>query len=269
MYGIDRFCFVSVVVASLNLLAPINKISAQTSNPVPASILSTQLPASSKQPSASQLQPTPEDIGDAFMMHQRYQAAIEAYKKGAQDSVDLWNKLGIAYQMMFNLDEAAKCYRRSLILDPRNARTLNNLGTIYDTLRQYRQAEKMYRKALAVEPDNAMVQKNLGTDLLAQHKFAKGWEAYKRAISIDPQIFDKAPNPRVDNAAPVQDRGAMNYFMAKGCVRAGKTDKAIDYLRVALNEGYTNPQKIAGDSEFAGLKGLPAFEKLMAAQKLQ
>jgi hypothetical protein len=43
--------------------------------------------------------------------------------------------------------------------------------------------------------------------------------------------------------------------------------RAIDYLRLALNEGYTNPTKIIADLEFASLRGIPAFEELIAAQR--
>jgi hypothetical protein len=44
-------------------------------------------------------------------------------------------------------------------------------------------------------------------------------------------------------------------------------DRAIEYLRVALNEGFTNPKKIVADSEFANLRGIPAFDQLLASQK--
>jgi hypothetical protein len=44
-------------------------------------------------------------------------------------------------------------------------------------------------------------------------------------------------------------------------------DRAIEYLRMALNEGFINPKKIVSDSEFASLRGIPAFEELIAAQK--
>ena len=45
------------------------------------------------------------------MAHQRYQAAIEAYKKAPTDDAAVWNKMGIAYQMMFNLTDAMHCYQ--------------------------------------------------------------------------------------------------------------------------------------------------------------
>jgi tetratricopeptide (TPR) repeat protein len=214
-------------------------------------------------------QPTPEALGDSLMAHRRYQAAIEAYKQTPAMTADVWNKMGISYQMMFNLQDATRCYEASLKLEPKNVNVLNNLGTVYDSLRQYKMAVKMYHKALKIDPKSALVLKNLGTDLLAQHQYKKGWEVYKTALAVDPQIFDHNPGPRVENPASVQDRGAMNYYMAKGCVRAGKNDRAIEYLRMALNEGFTNPKKLAADQEFAGLHGVPAFEQLMAEQKAQ
>jgi tetratricopeptide (TPR) repeat protein len=211
-------------------------------------------------------QATPEQIGDALMAHQRYQAAIEQYKKAPTNNPAVWNKLGIAYQLMFNLDDAMHCYEKSHKLDPKNANVLNNLGTVFDALKQYHNAEKMYRKALKIEPDSALILKNLGTNLLAQHKYEKGWQQYQAAIKADPNIFQDNSRPRVENPASVADRGAMNYYMARGCVKAGMPERAIEYLRMALNEGYTNPKKIIADNEFATLHGLPAFEDLLASQ---
>ena len=216
-----------------------------------------------------QLEATPEQLGDSLSAHQRYQAAIESYKKAPEDSADVWNKMGIAYQMMFNLEAASRSYQTSLKLNPRNSRVLNNLGTIYDSLKEYGNAERMYRRAVKLDPRSAMIYKNLGTNLLSQHKYKKGWEVYKTALEIDPHIFQNTTSPRVQNPASVEDRGAMNYYMAKGCVRAGMSDCAINYLRMALNEGFTSPKKIVADSEFAGLRGVPAFEQLLAEQKQQ
>ena len=212
---------------------------------------------------------TPEQLGDTLMARQRYQAAIEAYKKGPRDSGELWNKMGIAYQLMFNLEEATRCYERSLKLDPHNSVVLNNLGTVYDSLKQYPSAERMYHKAIKYDAKSALIYKNLGTNLLSQHKYKKGWEDYKLALAIDPEIFQHSTAPRVENPATVGDRGAMNYYLAKGCVRAGMNERAIEYLRMALNEGFTNPKKIMADSEFAGLRGIPDFEQLLSAQRTQ
>ena len=261
MFRADRYCMfpAGLVFGSFLAVTPAarTQVSGGTQPAVPQ--------AQQSGPSA-QSEPAAEDVGDSLMMHQRYQAAIEAYKKGPRNSATVWNKLGIAYQMMFNMDEATRCYQNSLRLEPKNTHVLNNLATVYDSLKQYGTAERLYRKALKIEPQSALIEKNLGTNLLSQRKYKKGWEAYKAALAIDPLVFEKTNSPRVDNPASVQERGAMNYYMAKGCVRAGHNKQAIEYLRMALNEGFTNPKKIIADVEFASLRGMPAFEQLLAAQ---
>lgn len=262
MYTLDRHlanpaAAVLTIVAAAGLFAQNPVEVSETRPPAPVSV-TVPLP-----------QPTPEELGDSLMAHRRYQAAIEAYKRAPKPSAAVWNKMGIAYQMFFDLEDATRCYKTSLKMDAKNANVLNNLGTVYDSLKDYKQAVKMYRRALKIEPNSALVLKNLGTDLLAQHKYKKGWEVYKTALDVDPQIFDRNDGPRVENPASVQDRGAMNYYMAKGCMRAGRSERAIEYLRAALNEGYTSPKKIAADEEFAGLHGLPAFQQLIAEQEKQ
>ena len=104
----------------------------------------------------------PENVGDLKLAKRHYQAAIEAYQKVPHASAVLWNKMGIAYQMMFDEKDAARCYKESLRLNPRDARVLNNLGTVYDAQKNYLKAEHMYRKALKADPKSAVFAMNLG-----------------------------------------------------------------------------------------------------------
>lgn len=210
--------------------------------------------------------PSAEDLGDSLVMHQRYQAAIAAYQKAPPTAL-VWNKMGIAYQMMFNVRDATRCYRQSLKLDSHNSQVINNLATVYDSEKQFSAAERLYHKALKINPDSALVYKNLGTNLLAQHKYDRGWDAYQHALALDPQVFSDHGTPQVQNPAPVAERGAMNYYMALGCVRIGQTDCALQYLRMALDEGFTSPKKVASDVAFASLRDNPDFKQLLASQQ--
>lgn len=221
-------------------------------------------------PSAStvppQTPPTAEELGDSLVAHQRYQAAIAAYSKAPEMTATLWNKMGIAYQLLFNPKDATRCYKESLKLDPADAQVINNLATVYASLKMYGQADREYRKALKIDPKSALVLKNYGTNLLTEHKYNRGWEAYKQALAIDPEIFADHSGPEVQNASSVQERGAMNYYMAAGCARAGYPDCALQYLRMALDEGFTTRKKVQADSQFASLRDNPAFKQLLAEQ---
>jgi tetratricopeptide (TPR) repeat protein len=234
---------------------------------------SDQPPAPAPTPPAAQAappahpQPTPEQIGDSLTARQRYQAAIAAYSKAPQMTAAIWNKMGIDYQMLFNPKDATRCYKQSLQIDPRDPQVLNNLATVYASLKDYSQAEKLYRKALKIDPHSALILKNFGTNMLAEHRYNKGWEAYQQALAIDPQIFADHGTPSVDDPSSVKERGAMNYYMAASCARAGQTACALQYLRMALNEGFITRKKVASDVEFATLRDNPDFKQLLAEQQ--
>jgi hypothetical protein len=53
--------------------------------------------------------------------------------------------------------------------------------------------------------------------------------------------------------------------MAMGCARAGETSCALEYLRRALDEGFTNPKKVASDVAFVGLRDNPDFKQMLAS----
>jgi tetratricopeptide (TPR) repeat protein len=225
-------------------------------------------PAAPPQPApvAPAFQPTHEDMGDSLLFHRRYQEAIDQYKKGSADSPDLWNKMGIAYQMLSDLNDAARCYQQSLRLRPDHALTLNNLGTVFDLLGFYGKAEGFYRKALELNPKSARIAMNLGTNLMIQAKYAQGSAMYRRALALDPAVFDQSAGPNSTNGVPLQQRGAINYYKARNCLQAGMNDRAIAYLKMALDEGYTTPDKVAKDSAFSTLRSNPAFQQLIAEE---
>ncbi len=206
-------------------------------------------------------------MGDSLEVRQHYQQAIAAYARVPHPSADVWNKMGIAYQMMLNLREAERCYKESLHLNAKNPQVLNNLATVYDSLKRYSAAEHLYRNALKINPNSPLILKNLGTNLLVQHKNSKGWKAYEQAMKLDPAIFENNGGPTVANPTSAKDRGAMNYFMARGCVRMGETACAVQYLRMAVSEGYTTVKKISADADFSSLRDDPGFKRWVAEEQ--
>jgi len=258
--GLKRFPFAALFALSLAVPGSLPaQASGQSPPPTAPPVPDATAPAHTP--------PTAEQIGDSFTARQRYQAAIAAYSKAPEMTAVIWNKMGIAYQMLFNSRDATRCYKQSLQMNPSDPQVLNNLATVYASLKEYGQADRLYHKALKLNPQSALILKNLGTNLLAEHKYNRGWEAYQQALALDPEIFSNHDTPSVDDPSSVQERGAMNYYMAAGCARAGYADCALQYLRMALDEGFTTRKKVASDIEFASLRSNPAFKQLIEEQQ--
>jgi tetratricopeptide (TPR) repeat protein len=212
---------------------------------------------------------SPEQAGDVQLARKAYEAALQEYLRVSPKTAFVWNKIGVSYQQMFMVQQARSSYERAVHLDPGNASILNNLGTAYYSLKQYRDAERVYRRALKIDPRAALIYKNLGTDLMAEDKFKKGWECYQIALKIDPEAFDRGGELRIGEPGSAQSRGAINYYLARSYARAGMPSRAVDYLRMAIDEGYTDRKKVLADREFASLRGFSPFEQLIAEQRVQ
>jgi tetratricopeptide (TPR) repeat protein len=212
---------------------------------------------------------TPMETGDSLFSQRSYEAAIAAYSAAPQMTAALWNRIGISYEMMNDIAEAVRSYKRSLKIEPNNPLALNNLATIDASRREFGDAEREVRKALKLDPNFALAYMNLGTILISEQKLKQGQDAYAKAMAIDPAIFNARNRPKTDNSAPAHDRGAMNYSIAAACARAGSIECALQYLRSSLNEGYATPGKVAADNQFANIAGNPEFQRLLAEQRNQ
>jgi tetratricopeptide (TPR) repeat protein len=208
-----------------------------------------------------------EQMGDVYSARMRYQAALSEYKQVHPPTAVTWNKMAIAYEMLFDSKDAIRCYKQSIRLNGSDARVYNNLATVYDSLKNYKQGERVYKKALKLNPDSALTLKNLGTNLLMQHKYKGGHEAYAQALSIEPEIFQSHGGPVVNDPSSVRERSTANYFKALSCAHAGLPDCALEYLRQAVNEGGVTSKELAAEVEFAPLRSLPTFKHLLAIAK--
>lgn len=210
-----------------------------------------------------------QEMADLLMVRREYQAALTEYQQVKPRTAKVWNQIGIAQQQLLLQEDARKSYQMAIKLDPKDADAMNNLGSIYYSLKDYRHAEHMYRKALKIRPNSALIYKNLGTDLLAKHNFSKGWECYQSALSLDPEVFERIHQLRVGDPTPATQRGAMNFYLAKSYAKAGMNDRAVEYLRMAIDEGFADRKKIMADKEFATLHNFVGFRELLSEQKMQ
>ncbi|MGH9395948.1 MAG: tetratricopeptide repeat protein [Terriglobia bacterium] len=209
----------------------------------------------------------PETRGDVLMAQRQYMAAIKAYREAPGNSAVVWNKIGIAWQHLFAIDEAKLDYERALRIKPHYPEAMNNLGTIYYEKKNYKEAEKLYRRALKSMPRSATFYNNLGAAYFAQGKFRQGAEAYRAAFAIDPAIFSNASFQGIAELGSSAQIARQNYCLAELFARAGMTDRAIEYLRKALDEGFDDRKRLKEDHAFSSLRNTAAFAQLMAQKK--
>ncbi len=145
--------------------------------------------ASAADPVIAPTQANSVEIGEWLVSQRRYEAAITAYASAPEMTAAVWNKMGVAYQLMLNSKDAIRCFRESLKLNPSDPLVLNNLGVVYGSLQDYGTADRIFRRALKLDPHHALTYKNLGTNLIAEHKYSQGWDAYRQAMANDPGIF--------------------------------------------------------------------------------
>lgn len=213
-------------------------------------------------------QVSPEERGDLAMIHGQYLEAINAYEECPKDSARTWNRLGTAYHHLFAIHEARRDYERALKLRPDYPEALNNLGATYYSERKYKKAVRYYRRAIALDPGSALYYSNLGVALMAERKTDEAIAAYQKAYELDPAVFN-AGSHTVSETAPADVRAENNYAMARLFAQSGKLDRALDYLRMALNQRLRNSGRVLHDDALTLLRKTPGFARLMRAQSLR
>ena len=208
-----------------------------------------------------------ERRGDILMARKMYREAAEAYREGPRDSAIIWNKVGIAYHQMMMLDAAKKNYEMAVKLNPQYSEAINNLGTVHYAKKNYRRAVGFYNRALKISPRSASIHSNLGTAQFARKKYKEAVEAYQTALSIDPEVFEhRGAFGTLLQERSVQEKARFHFYLAKTYANAGMNERALQYLRMAFEEGFKERQKVMEEPEFAALRELEEFKLLMASQ---
>ena len=208
-----------------------------------------------------------EERGDIMMARKMYREAIEAFESDSQKSAVLYNKIGIAYHQLQQLENAKRSYERALKMKRDYAEAMNNIGTVYYARKSYRRAISYYQKALRITPESASIYSNLGTALFARKKYEDATEAYQKALALDPDVFERRSNyGTMLEDRNVEERAKFHYYLAKMYAKSGRNEMAMQYVRKALEEGFKDKKKFQEEPEFQALRMLPEFQDLMTAE---
>ncbi len=210
---------------------------------------------------------TPEARGDIYMARKMYREAIDVYRQAPQDSAIIWNKIGIAYHQMLELGPAKRHYEKAIKMNPKYSEAINNLGTIYYAQKNYKRAVSQYQKALKLAPNSASIHSNLGTAHFARKKYKEAFEEYQLALQLDAEVFEhRGAYGVLLQERTVTERARFHFYLAKTYAKAGQNDRALLYIRKALEEGFKEKDKFREDPDFKTLRELPEFQEILALE---
>jgi len=209
-----------------------------------------------------------ETQADDLRMEKLYLDAMDYYRAALgkePNSARLLNKVGITELMMQHYGGAKKMFEKSIKADHKFSDAYNNLGVVYYEQRRFGAAVKQYRRAIAINDDAASYYSNLGAALFSKKDFEPAVQAYQKAVEIDPDVFERTSRGGVQAQLPSpDDRARYDYTVAKLYAKMGFSDRSLEYLRKAMEEGYKDFKNVYKDVEFSSLRKDKRFTELMA-----
>jgi tetratricopeptide (TPR) repeat protein len=193
-----------------------------------------------------------------------YRAALGKAHHGSEQA-KLLNKICRTQLVMTRWHDGQKSCQQAIKADRKMPDPYNNLGVAYYEEKKYGTAIKEYRKAIDLDDSSASFYSNLGAALFAKKSFEESAKAYQRALELDPDVFERSSRQGVQAQVPKpEDRARYDYTVAKLYAKMGFSDRSLEYLRKAMEEGYKDFKNVYKDEEFATVRKDKRFTELMA-----
>lgn len=193
-----------------------------------------------------------------------YRAAL-GKSTSAGEHAKILNKICRTQLVMTRWRDGQKSCQQSIKADRNLPDPYNNLGVAFYEQKKYGAAIKQYRKAIELDATSASFFSNLGAALFSKKEFEASAVAYQHALEIDPDVFERSSRQGVQAQVPrPEDRALYDYTVAKLYAKMGFSERSLEYLRKAMEEGYKDFKNVYKDAEFAELRKDKRFTELMA-----
>lgn len=97
---------------------------------------------------------------------------------------EIYNLIGLSYEMLNNKLEAISNFEKSLELNPKSLSALVNLGNNYKDLKNYNKSEEFYKKLISIDANYLKAYGNYGNLLRMKNDYAGAIKQYQTGISI-------------------------------------------------------------------------------------
>lgn len=122
-------------------------------------------------------------VGYCMLRTERFGLAYNTFRRCSQlqpERSEPWNNAGMCHQETWNLDDAEKCFRKSLQLESNNVAAMQNLALIYINRCQPEEALKWIRRAEGTGITSWECLDDKALALLMLRQWREGWAAYSQ-----------------------------------------------------------------------------------------
>jgi Flp pilus assembly protein TadD len=207
-----------------------------------------------------------DEQGDRLRLVKDYLSALDCYREAIRKhaSAEFYNKVAISELLLRHPAEAEKAAKKAVRKDKRLAEAWNNLGVSYYMRQKLEEATHTYERAISLKPNVPSFHNNLAAALMDSKQFDRGMAEYRKAFELDPSFFEHSSQNGISaHMGSPQDRAQFSFVMARLFAANGNLDRALHFLRSAMEDGYPKIDEVYRDTEFAQVRNDERFLALM------
>jgi tetratricopeptide (TPR) repeat protein len=207
-----------------------------------------------------------DEAGDRMRSSKDYLSALDCYREAVRKrpAAGYYNKIAISELMLRHTVEAEKAARKAVRKDKTMAEAWNNLGVAYYMHHQLGDSIRTYERAISLNPSSASFHNNLAAARMDSGQFERGMAEYRRAFALDPGFFERSSESGISaRMGSPQDRAQFSFVMARLFASIGEPERALHFLRSAMEEGYPKIDDVYRDKDFEPMRNDERFLALM------
>jgi tetratricopeptide (TPR) repeat protein len=139
-------------------------------------------------------------LGSAYLSQQKTAEARENFERTTKlhasypDTVaNAWNNLGLLATQQGRTDEAIRCFKQAVLLNPDHGIALNNLGNAYRLQKNWDEARRTFERALELNANDPEANYGLGMVFAQADDTRRAYDYLQRALKARP-IYPEALN---------------------------------------------------------------------------
>lgn len=213
-----------------------------------------------------------DEIGDRLRGTKDYLSALDCYREAIRKhaTAEYYNKVAISELLLRHPAEAEKAAKKAVRKDKHLAEAWNNLG-VAQYMKEMKRSQpnfedtiRTYERAISLKPNFASFHNNLASALMDSKQFERGMAEYRKAFELDPSFFERASQNGISaHMGSPKDRAQFFFVMARLFAGNGDLDRALHFLRSAMEDGYPKIEEVYRDKEFAHVVTDERFLALM------